>query len=281
MACYDYFVKLLITGGPKSGKSTLLEDIITQYKGVAQGFITREIKKKDKRMGFVIVTSNNEHALLAQTQIVTDFPVGRFFVVPDNMSKVFERISNPGSEDLLYIDEIGQMQLLSKDFKNLLSNYLDSDKTLVATISKIYVSEEIESIICQPDSILFSLTESKRSNIAEAINVALKNSHYLNELPLSANKILFELAREYINDENFTSFYKLFNNAIHYLNNSKVKILDKASFSVEGYHGSHTVKLNNADHWECDCDLANGLKPYNKPSECSHYQAVLLLMYNI
>ena len=134
MTCYDSSVKLLITGLPKSGKSTLLESLVSRYNGVAQGFITREITDGEKRRGFEIITSNRDHALLAQTEIETDFPVGRFFAMPDNMSKVLESISEPSSADLLYIDEIGQMQLLSRHFRALLNSYLNSNKTFLASV---------------------------------------------------------------------------------------------------------------------------------------------------
>jgi nucleoside-triphosphatase THEP1 len=278
MTWYASSMKLLITGLPKSGKSTLLQGLVSHYNGVAQGFITVEIKNGDKRTGFEIITSNGEHALVAQTEVQTDFPIGRFFAMPDNMARVFDSISDPSSADLLYIDEIGQMQLLSREFKSLLSSYLNSDKPFLASVSKVYVSEEIESIISQPDSILFSLNESKKGRVEEAVNAALSNAQYTNELPLNVKNKVTELARKYLLDESYTSFSKLFHNAIHYFKDRKVSRLDATSYNVNGNHGSHLVKIINEQNWKCDCALSNGQKPYSRASECSHYQAVLLFL---
>lgn len=278
MTCYDSSVKLLITGLPKSGKSTLLEGLVSRYNGVAQGFITREIKKGAKRTGFEIVTSNGQHALLAQTEVETDSPVGRFFAMPDNISKTLKSISNFDSADLLYIDEIGQMQLLSREFKSLLSNYLNSDKTFLASVSKVYESGEIDFLISHKDSLLFSLTESNRGNVEEAMNAVLQNARYIKDLPISVEYTISELAKKYLYEENYTAFCKLFNNAIHYFKDRKVSRLDVTAFNVGGNHGSHSVMLNNEHDWECDCALANGQKPYCRASECSHYQAVVLFL---
>lgn len=278
MTCYDSSVKLLITGLPKSGKSTLLESLVSRYNGMAQGFITREIKNGDKRTGFEIVTSNGEHVLLAQTEVETDFPVGRFFAMPNNISKAIKSISDFGSADLLYIDEIGQMQLLSAEFKTLLSSYLNSDRTFLASVSRVYESDEIEFLISHKDSLLFSLTESNRGKVEEAMNAVLQNTKYIDDLPISVENRVSALAKKYLNNENYTAFCKLFNNAIHYFKDGKVSRLGVTSFNVGGNHASHSVKLNNEHDWECDCALANGHEPYNRSSECSHYQAVLLFL---
>lgn len=210
MTWYDSSVKLLITGLPKSGKSTLLESLVSRYNGVARGFITREIKNGDKRTGFEIVTSNGEHALLAQTEIMTDFPVGRFFAMPDNISKALKSISNVDSADLLYIDEIGQMQLLSREFKTLLSSYLNSDRMFLASVSKVYKSDEIELLVSHEEGLLFSLTESNRGDVEEAMNAVLQNAKYINDLPISVKNRVSALARKYLNDENYTAFCSLF-----------------------------------------------------------------------
>lgn len=278
ITCYDSLVKLLITGLPKSGKSTLLEGLVLRYNGKAQGFITREIKKGDERTGFEIVTSNGEHALLAQTEIETDYPVGRFFVMPDNISMALESIIKLDSADLLYIDEIGQMQLLSQDFKTLLARYLNSDKTFLASVSQVFESTEIEYIIGQPDSFLFTLTESNRGGIEKSVNAALRNENYTNDLPASVKHQTLKLARKYLKDENYTSFCKLFNNAIHYFLDQKVSMRDKRIFNVRGNHANHVVELKVANQWTCDCALTEGRKPYEVRSDCSHYQAVLLFL---
>lgn len=269
---------MLITGLPKSGKSTLIKSLVLRYGNGAQGFITSEIKDGDKRTGFEIITSNGEQAILAQTEMQTDFPVGRFFVTPDSMSEVFKSIEDPGSANLLYIDEVGQMQLMSRDFKSLLSSYLRSNKTLLASVSKVYECSEIELLVSQYDSILFSLTDSNRVDIEKAVRATLNSVQTVANFSEGVMDKIIDLAKKYIEEENFTSFCKLFNNAVHYFKESTIIPINKTSFNVTGKHGSYLVRLNDEHNWKCGCDLANGRTPYINASECSHYQAVQLYL---
>src|SRR5690606_25125367 len=155
-------MKLLITGLPGSGKSTLLSKLIRGYDGTTLGFITREIKMDGKRMGFEVVASSGRRAILAQTEAETDLTVGRFYVNPESMDDVLSSVSDMNAVDLLYIDEIGQMQLLSPGFRSLLSRYVDSEKPILASVSSVYESDEIKSVVTRPDSLLFTLRSEER-----------------------------------------------------------------------------------------------------------------------
>ncbi len=47
---------ILITGPPRSGKSTLIEKLVRRIGRPATGFFTREIREGGKRVGFSIDT---------------------------------------------------------------------------------------------------------------------------------------------------------------------------------------------------------------------------------
>jgi len=194
------------------------------------------------------------------------------------MSEVFKSIRDPSSADLLYVDEIGQMQLMSQDFKALLTNYLGSNKTLLASVSKVHTCSEIEILVSRRDSILFLLTNSNRSDVEKAARAALNSAHTVAYFSMSLRDKIIDLAKKYLGEENYTSFCKLFINAIHYFKDNKILPVDETLFNVIGDHGCYLVNLNDDQNWRCECALANGRAPYMSKSECLHYQAVQLYL---
>ena len=63
---------ILITGKPKSGKSTLLKKLIREIPS-PHGFITNEMTENGQRYGFEIETSAGEKFTLAQVNFETKF----------------------------------------------------------------------------------------------------------------------------------------------------------------------------------------------------------------
>ena len=63
---------------------------------------------------------------------------------------------------MLYIDEIGEMELFSKRFEELVKRYLDSDNTFIATLSKVYSNELIKTIKKRDDVRIIEITRENR-----------------------------------------------------------------------------------------------------------------------
>lgn len=152
---------ILITGEPKSGKSTLLRTIIA---GVPQkvGFVTKEILNGGERTGFEAETHLGSKFKIADVNFETPYKVSKYFVDVGNLEAALPEVEVFGRSDILYLDEIGQMQLFSDKFKELALKYLNSPNTCIATLSAVHADDFIESIRGREDVILIELTPENR-----------------------------------------------------------------------------------------------------------------------
>lgn len=156
--------KILLTGLPHSGKSTVLNRLLKSFPH-KQGLLTLEILEHGQRKGFEMVAAKGERALLATTDKETPYKVSRYFVNVQNIEKITSEIENFSADDLLYIDEIGQMELYSEKFKNLVDKYLYAENSFIGTISKVYTDDFIKKILSCPDIELIEITQENRGEV--------------------------------------------------------------------------------------------------------------------
>jgi len=164
---------ILITGMPRSGKSTLLKKIIQQFDNKV-GFVTNEVRKDGERIGFEIETNAGEKSMLANVDFKTNFKVSRYFVDIENLDLMISKVENFEKNDFLFLDEIGQMELFSEKFKVLVEKYLDSTNICIATLSKIYSDEFIEDIKRRNDIFLIEITEENRDEKEKYLETLLR-----------------------------------------------------------------------------------------------------------
>lgn len=163
---------ILITGKPKSGKSTLLQKIISTIPNKV-GFVTPEIRENGERVGFAVETSNGDRVVLAHVNSETEHKVSRYFVDIPSFNRGLESISDFNDTNFLYIDEIGQMELFSDDFKNLVLKYFNSPNKCLATLTCVYEDDFISEIKKRNDVVVIEITpenrEEQEKNIRELI----------------------------------------------------------------------------------------------------------------
>ena len=133
-------MKIFISGLPGCGKTTLIKELIKNYKGSVSGFFTEEIRNK-VRTGFKIKdVQTGEEGILASIELKEGPKVSKYFV---NIKDI-ERIAIPSLErkaSLYFIDEIGAMELKSKRFEKVLETVLSSNKNIIATLHRNYVNK--------------------------------------------------------------------------------------------------------------------------------------------
>jgi len=156
-------VNILLTGEPRSGKSTLLEKVVSEIDNKF-GFLTREIREGDQRVGFEVVTQDNQTLLLAHKDIKSEYRVSRYGVDVDAFNEFIGPHFNFKKGNSLYLDEIGEMQLFAPKFRQLVSRYLNSKNHLVATLSQVYSSFYTDLIKNRSDVQLIEITPQNRDD---------------------------------------------------------------------------------------------------------------------
>lgn len=175
---------ILITGMPRSGKSTLLKKLIANLNPKV-GFITNEVRKSGERIGFELETHNGQKSMLANVDFKTNLKVSKYYVDIKHLDEIMPKLEKFNEHDLLYLDEIGQMELFSDKFKLLVIKYLDSPNICISTLSKIYSDEFIESIKSRNDVFLIEIDEENRGEKEKYIKILLikiaKAKRYVSE----------------------------------------------------------------------------------------------------
>lgn len=226
---------ILITGLPRSGKSTLLKKIIS-VQGNKVGFFTKEVLGNIVRVGFEMETQSGDKSMLASVHFQTKQKVGRYFVNMSNIGAIIAKVTEFDNQDLLFIDEIAEMQLFSEKFKDLVLAYFNSKNDCIATLSKIYSDDFIKQIKERDDIILIEISEENRDYKLVYIQALL---------------VKIAKARRYASELERFSF-------------SPNQVIMKTD------HGMRSLSKQN-NGWVCDCEF---FKEYLRENQlCSHIMA--------
>lgn len=131
--------KMLLTGQPGTGKTTLFQKFIDTHNEHCIGFYAQEVLHNGERVGFEVVPVNLpiEKGLIAHINFDTPKAVSKYKVDTSHLDKLVALTEEYMSEDtILTIDEIGPMQAYSEKFKALIDNALGSTHNVLATIKQ-------------------------------------------------------------------------------------------------------------------------------------------------
>jgi nucleoside-triphosphatase len=132
-------MKIIIIGKPRTGKTTLIKELISTLKKESVfGFYTEELRKEGKRKGFILKTMAGEEKLLAHVDFGGRLRVSKYGVDLSAMKIGIKEIER-GMEKrgLIIVDEIGKMELFMDEFKSVLLRVFDGGYDILATMGII------------------------------------------------------------------------------------------------------------------------------------------------
>lgn len=169
---------ILITGLPRTGKTTLILDIIKEMKKDVIGFVTKEIRIDNVREGFSIETFSGLNKVLASKKYSEGkFRVASYGVYVENVDLVVEELTErfiKEKYDFIIIDEIGKMELFSSIFKIFVLKSLDTRK-VIGTIM-LRDNEFTRKVKNREDTQVFNLTKENRESVKDQIMELIKQN---------------------------------------------------------------------------------------------------------
>lgn len=129
--------KILLTGRPGCGKTTLIKRVVDELALPAGGFYTEEIRQRGERVGFKIITLSGEEAVFADVDFRTPQRLGKYgldLAALETVGVEALRTAVRGRQ-LVVIDEIGPMEIRSAIFRDAVNKALNSRVPLLGTIT--------------------------------------------------------------------------------------------------------------------------------------------------
>ncbi len=167
----DDIPKIGITGMPSVGKTQTIIKIIefleeNGYK--VEGMITEPIVEKKKRVGFYVVDwRTKEKAVFAHIDIDNKEKVGKYGVDINALEKVgvpaVEKAINDPDINIIVIDEIGKMEMMSERFCEVVIEAMDSDKPILVTLHKKSRSPLLQDVRRRDDIRILEVTPVNRN----------------------------------------------------------------------------------------------------------------------
>ena len=168
----------LLTGPPGVGKSTALSKVVLRLKSagvIVGGFTTSEQRSGGTRIGFAIGDlTTGRSGQLASASARVGPRVGRYRVNLEDLAKIGAAGLDAAAErsELIVIDEVGPMELVSPEFRRAVKKCVESAKPLLAVVHERLDDDILNELRSKATSV-FSMTVETRDQIVEELGTIL------------------------------------------------------------------------------------------------------------
>ena len=159
------------------GKSTALTRILLHVRTagfVPGGILTREIRSHGEREGFRLVDIGSEISeTLADVKGITGPKIGKYRVNLKVLSNLGVESLNRAaqSSDLIAVDEVGPMELLSPEFRRALhSCVMDLGKPALCVVHKRFQDPLIEELRASRNAVESEITFENRDQLPDELS---------------------------------------------------------------------------------------------------------------
>jgi len=178
----DDIPKIGITGMPNVGKTQTLVKVMEFLKDSGyriEGMITEPLIEKKKHVGFYVKDwQTGEKEVFAHIDFDSKDKVGDYGVDLNALEKIgvpaIEKAIADTDVDIIIIDEIGKMEMLSERFCEVVIEALDSDKPIVVTLHKKSRTPLLQDVRRRDDIRILEVTPVNRNLLPYKLEKIMK-----------------------------------------------------------------------------------------------------------
>jgi len=170
---------VFLTGVPGVGKTTVLMKIVEELeeKGFSiGGVVSQEVREGGLRVGFRIVDLDTKReGWLAHLNRKKGPRIGRYGVCLDDLEDVGVQAIQDAIQrsDIVVIDEVGPMELLSQAFRKAVVQALNGDKPVLGIIHHRASDPLIAEIRSREDAAIIQVTRDNRERLPALITAEI------------------------------------------------------------------------------------------------------------
>lgn len=169
----------LITGPPRSGKTTVIQRVRSRLKEQGyrvDGIYCPELRVDGTRVGFEIMDlTTGDARVLAHVDQADGPSVGKYRVNVENIDTICASAIPRAFEeaDVLLVDEIAPMEVHSDEFGRQVTRALDAEMLLIAAIHYRSTEGFIGEVKARDDIELFEVSEGTRDELPATLTAVI------------------------------------------------------------------------------------------------------------